>query len=108
MLCGETTHQLRNFTDLALLVRTREISIQRSSFRIGHQPGQLREPRRCELAHQRWKLWMTPAQRAERLEDRQIRLASAVLLDALTPNDEHARQLAEELLDERRLADAGI
>ncbi len=108
MLCREASHQLRDLTNLALLVRAGQLAIQRRTVCFRHQPRQLHEPRRCESSHEIRNLRLAAAQRTQRFEYWQIRLTRAVLFDTLTADDDHARQLADELLDERRLADSGI
>ena len=80
--------------------------------RLDH-PGDLHEPgRRMATQHVHDR---TPAagraETSERLEDRQVRLAGAVLLDALPASDQGDRGIdgpLHEPVDEGRLADAGF
>src|SRR6187397_1903113 len=106
MLCSEAPHEFRDLTNLSLLIRPRQFPVQRRALCLGHQPRQLHQPGRRKRTHELYEFRMVATQSTKCLEHGQIRLARTELLDALTADDDDARQLADELLDERCLADS--
>jgi hypothetical protein len=68
----------------------------------------LHEPGRRDGAHHADELRVLAAHSAQGFKNRQVRLASAKLLDALAAHDQRLAELGREGLDERRLADSRV
>jgi hypothetical protein len=105
---GEGVERLDQLTEHALARRRLSAPPHRFQILVGEERGQLREPGGCVLLqdpHERVLRTLSP-HAPKRLQHRQIRLAGAVLLDALPAADAEPVRIAE--LGEERLHQGGL
>ena len=105
--------QLRHLAQHALSRGPEELALQRVSVARVEEPRHLHEPGGRVSAQERDEpIGRAPAaEPGEGVKHREVRLARAVRLDALSLRDPHARigrHAVEEGVDDRRLADAGL
>ena len=90
------------------LAGTGQLAPQRLALFRRREPGQLEEPCRRDRADQVDERGIATRQVGERLEDRQMRLAGAVLLHAMPVRTVAFADLAHEPFEDGALADAGL
>jgi hypothetical protein len=100
--------QLAHLAQHAVGADTGELAAKRLSLFHSAEPGQLQQPSRRHTAQQPGQLPVAARQLGQRLQHRKIRLACAVVLDALTARDGRAMHAAHKVLDQHRLADSRL
>ena len=105
---GAALEQLAHFAQHAGLACAGELAAQQLAFGRGREPRQVQQPGRRDCAHPFGDGGIAAAERRKRFEHRQIGLACAILLDALSVGAMHLADVGHEALDERGLSYAGL
>ena len=100
--------ELAHFAQHAGLARAGELAPQSLAFGRAGEPRELQQPGRSDCANQIRQRRIAAAQCRERLENGEIGLARAVLLDALPVSAVDVADFGHEALDERGLSHAGL
>ena len=87
---------------------TGELPPQSVALLGGAEPRQLQEPGRRDRTQQRHQRAVDAAQLRQGFKDREVRLAAAVLIDALAADAKNIAETGNEMLDQRRLADTRL
>ena len=107
-LGGIAVEELAHLAQHAIRAHARELASQGVALLRGAQPRQLQQPGGRDGAQQGRDRAVAAAELPERFENRQVRLACTVLLDALPAGAGDPAQSRNEVIDERRLADARV
>ena len=103
---GVAIEQLAHLAQHAIRADAGELSSQRVALLRGAEPRQLQQPGRRHGAQQRHgSVAVAAAQLGQGFEHGKIRLAGAVVLDALAARAGDVAEAGDEVLDQRRLAD---
>ena len=97
--------KLAHLAQHAISRNTGELPPQSVALLGGAEPRQLQEPGRCDRTQQRHERAVDAAQLRQGFEDGEVRLAAAVLIDALAADAKNIAEIRDEMLDQRRLAD---
>ena len=103
---GLAIEQLAHFAQHAIRARARELSSQGVALLRRAEPRQLQQPGRRHTAEQGRDRAVAAAQFREGVENGKIRLATTVVLHALAVCTNNIAEARNEMLDQRRLADA--
>ena len=104
---GVAIEELAHLAQHPVRADARELASQGVALLRGAEPRQLQQPGGRHGAQQRRDRAVAAAQLRERFEDRQVRLACTVLLDALAAGAGDLAEARNEVFDQRRLADTG-
>src|SRR3990167_8988097 len=97
--------QFAHLSQHTLRADASEFAAQRVAPIRAAQPRQLQQPGRCHSAQQRRQRGVAATQLGQRLQYRQIGLAGAIVLYAMTARAGDAAEAGDEMLDQRGLAD---
>ena len=108
MVLRVAVQELAHLPQHARLAGSRELAPQSLPFGSSGKPRKLQQPGRSDCTNELGERRVAAAQRRERLEDGQVRLAGAVLLDTLSMGAMRLAGFGHEVLDERGLSHPGL